>query len=64
MVKKRIRWLITQEFKNMLPAEFLAEYNVKSILGSATQELQNENLKHISTVFQTVSYTHFIHAAN
>jgi len=51
--------LITQEFKNMLPAEFLSEYNVKSILGSATQELQNESLKHISTAFQTISYTHF-----
>jgi len=51
--------LITQEFKNMLPANFLPENTEKSILGSATQELQNEDIKHISTIFQSISYTHF-----
>ena len=48
--------LITQEFKNVLPSDLFSE---KSILGSATQELQEENIKHISTIFQSISYTHF-----
>lgn len=48
--------LITQDFKNVLPADFLPE---KAILGLPTQELQNEDLKHVSTIFQNVSYTHF-----
>ena len=43
----------------MLPANFLPENTEKSILGSATQELQNEDIKHISTIFQSISYTHF-----
>ncbi len=51
--------LITQEFKNMFPANFLPENIEKSILGSATQELQNEDIKYISTIFQSISYTHF-----
>lgn len=52
----QILGLITQEFKNVLPADFLPE---KAILGLPTQELQNEDLKHVSTIFQNVSYTHF-----
>jgi predicted nuclease of restriction endonuclease-like (RecB) superfamily len=48
--------LITQEFKNVLPADFLPE---KAILGLPTQELQDEDLKHVSTIFQNISYTHF-----
>lgn len=55
----QILGLITQEFKNVLPTDFLLENAEKSIFGSATQELQNEDLKHISTIFQTISYTHF-----
>lgn len=51
--------LITQEFKNMLPSNFLKENVEKSILGSATQELPNKGIKHISTIFQNISYTHF-----
>lgn len=48
--------LITQDFNNVLPADFLPE---KAILGLPTQELQNEDLKHVSTIFQNISYTHF-----
>jgi predicted nuclease of restriction endonuclease-like (RecB) superfamily len=55
----QILGLITQEFKNVLPADFLPENAEKSILGLPTQELQNEDLKHISNIFQTISYTHF-----
>ncbi len=55
-VYPQILGLITQEFKNVLPPEFLFE---KLILGSSTQELPEENLKHLSTIFQTISYTHF-----
>ena len=51
--------LITQEFKNLLPIHFLTENIEKSILGSATQELQIEELKYVSTIFQNISYTHF-----
>ncbi len=51
--------LIPQEFKDMLPVDFLLENSEKLILGLPTQELQNENIKHISTIFQSVSYTHF-----
>lgn len=52
----QILGLIIQDFKNVLPADFLPE---KAILGLPTQELQNEDLKHVSTIFQTISYTHF-----
>jgi predicted nuclease of restriction endonuclease-like (RecB) superfamily len=55
----KIFGLITQEFKNILPTEFLSENTDKSILGSATQELQNEDLKYITTIFQNISYTQF-----
>lgn len=55
----QILGLITQELKNMLPSNFLTENVEKSILGSATQELPNEGLKHNSTIFQNISYTHF-----
>ena len=50
---------VSQEFKNVLPSGFLSENIEKSILGLPTQELQNEDLKHITTIFQTISYTHF-----
>lgn len=55
----KIFGLITQEFKNILPSEFFFENTGKSILGSTTQELQNEDLKYISTIFQNISYTQF-----
>lgn len=59
--------LITQKFKTMLPVDFLEDIMLgnspKQILGSATQELQNNSkdndLEYISNVFQSVSYTHF-----
>ncbi|GAA4311184.1 PDDEXK nuclease domain-containing protein [Compostibacter hankyongensis] len=59
--------LITQKFKTMLPVDFLEDVMLvnspNQILGSATQELQNndtkEDLEHISNIFQFVSYTHF-----
>ncbi|MDR0941982.1 MAG: PDDEXK nuclease domain-containing protein [Bacteroidales bacterium] len=54
----QILGLITQELKNVFPVDFLPENAEKSILGLPTQELQNEDLKHISTVFQNISYTH------
>jgi len=54
----QILGLITQEFKNLLPPNLLSENNGKSILGSATQELQNDDLKYVSSVFQNISYTH------
>lgn len=55
----KILGLLTQEFKNVLPADFLSQNTKKSILGLPTQELQNEDIKHISTIFQSISYTHF-----
>jgi predicted nuclease of restriction endonuclease-like (RecB) superfamily len=55
----QILGLVTQEFKSMLPAQFLSENLNNSILGSATQELQNDEIKYISTIFQNISYTHF-----
>jgi predicted nuclease of restriction endonuclease-like (RecB) superfamily len=55
----QILGLLSQEFKNMLPTNFLTENIENSILGSATQELQDEELKYVSTVFQNISYTHF-----
>lgn len=55
----QIYGLITQEFKNVFPYDFLNENSEKTILGSATQELQLDNLKHMSTIFQNISYTHF-----
>ena len=48
---------MSQELKNVLPADFLSE---KPILGLSSQELQNEDLKHITTIFQTISYSHFV----
>lgn len=59
--------LITQKFKTMLPVDFLEDFMLgnspKQILGSATQELQNNSkgndLEYISNIFQSVSYTHF-----
>jgi predicted nuclease of restriction endonuclease-like (RecB) superfamily len=51
--------LLTQEFKSMLPIRFLSENLDNPILGSVTQELQNEQNKYCSTIFQHISYTHF-----
>lgn len=59
--------LVTQKFKSLLPSVFFDDIDLsvieKPILGSATQELQNDeisdNLKHISNIFQSISYTHF-----
>jgi len=45
----QILGLITQEFKNLLPTDFSPENVEKSILGLPTQELQNNDLKHLST---------------
>ncbi len=59
--------LITQKFKTMLPVDFLEDVMLENssnqILGLPTQELQNANnevdTEFISSVFQSVSYTHF-----
>ncbi|MVZ63081.1 PDDEXK nuclease domain-containing protein [Sphingobacterium humi] len=59
--------LITQKFKTMLPVDFLEdvmlENNSNQILGLPTQEFQSANnevdTEFISSVFQSVSYTHF-----
>lgn len=53
----QILWLITQEFNNILPTDFLPNITDESILGSLTQELENERMKHSSTIFQNISYT-------
>lgn len=58
-VYPQILGLITQEFNNLLPADFLPKIANELILGSITQESQNEDLKHSSTIFQNISYTHF-----
>lgn len=55
----QILGLITQEFRNVLPTTFLSENMKVPILGSATQELQNDDINHFSTIFQSISYTHF-----
>lgn len=55
----QILGLITQEFRNVLPTAFLSENMKVPILGSATQELQNDDINHFSTIFQSISYTHF-----
>lgn len=59
--------LITQKFKTMLPVDFLEDVMLENssnqILGLPTQEFQNTNnevdTEFISSVFQSVSYTHF-----
>jgi predicted nuclease of restriction endonuclease-like (RecB) superfamily len=51
--------LLTQEFKSMLPSRFLLENIDNAILGSVTQEFQNEEIKYCSSIFQNISYTHF-----
>lgn len=51
---------VSQELKNVLPSEILPKNDEKSILGLSSQELQNEDLKHITTVFQNISYSHFV----
>jgi predicted nuclease of restriction endonuclease-like (RecB) superfamily len=59
--------LLTQKFKNLVPADFLKDFDLENIpapiLGSATQKLQTayrkEDLEHASDVFQSVSYSHF-----
>ncbi|MFY7943668.1 MAG: PDDEXK nuclease domain-containing protein [Crocinitomicaceae bacterium] len=58
-VYPQILGLITQEFNNLLPADFLSKIANESILGSTTQESQNEELKHNYIIFQNISYTHF-----
>ncbi|MEY5048140.1 MAG: hypothetical protein RLZZ175_1499 [Bacteroidota bacterium] len=55
----QILGLITQEFKNILPFDLLTENVDKSILGLPTQELQNDDLKQVLSIFQNISYTHF-----
>lgn len=52
----QILGLLTQEFKSLLPTHFLTENIEKSILGSATQELKNEELKYISTITRKVRF--------
>lgn len=51
---------LPQEFKNVLPADFLSENAEKSILGLSSQELLNEELEHITTIFKAISYSHLI----
>lgn len=63
----KILGLVTQEFRSLLPSVFFDDIDLsaieKPILGSATQELQSDersdDLKHISNIFQSISYTHF-----
>lgn len=51
---------LSQEFRNVLPVDFLQENAEKSILGLPSQELHNEDIKHVSAVFKTVSYSHLV----
>lgn len=55
----QILGLLTQEFKNVLPDNFLLDNKEISIFGSSPQELQNDDIKHILTIFKSISYTHF-----
>jgi predicted nuclease of restriction endonuclease-like (RecB) superfamily len=55
----QILGLLTQEFKSMLPSRFSLGNIDNSILGAVTQELQHEEFKYCSTIFQNISYTHF-----
>lgn len=63
----QILGLVTQEFKKLVPSDFFEDFTLSSIqkpiLGSTTQKLQNGNekddLTHFSSIFQSVSYTHF-----
>ncbi len=63
----QILGLVTQEFKHLLPTSLPKHYSLENvrhpILGSQTQESQkrsnNNNLKHIFNIFQSISYTHF-----
>lgn len=55
----QILGLITQEFKHVFPVDFLAENFKNSILGSATQELSQEELEYASAIIHSISYTHF-----
>jgi predicted nuclease of restriction endonuclease-like (RecB) superfamily len=51
---------ISQEFTNILPNGFLTENFEKSILELPSQELQNEEINHVTTVFKTISYSHLV----
>lgn len=51
---------LSQELKNLLPSDFLTQSVESGILGTATQELQVDNLKHITTVFKNISYSHIV----
>lgn len=63
----QILGLVTQEFKKLVPSDFFEDFTLsniqKPILGSITQKLQkdneNDDLAHFSSIFQSVSYTHF-----
>ena len=55
----QILGLLTQEFKNLLPSDFLPENPNELILGLPTQKLSNEEMEYCSTIFQNISYTHF-----
>ncbi|SJN47756.1 DUF1016 N-terminal domain-containing protein [Sphingobacterium sp. JB170] len=63
----QILGLVTQEFKKLVPTDFFEDFTLsniqKPILGSTTQKLQKDNknndLVHFSSIFQSISYTHF-----
>lgn len=63
----QILGLVTQEFKKLVPTDLFDDFTLsitqKQILGSTTQKLEKDNensdLAHISSIFQSVSYTHF-----
>lgn len=64
----QILGLITQEFKNLIPVDFLEDFllltSQEPIPGSATQELHNDrkdtDFNHLATIFQSVSYTYLV----
>lgn len=60
----KILGIATQEFKNLLSIESLFKHKIENqqntILGTPSQELSTEDLKHISTLLKTLSYSHFV----
>ncbi len=57
----QILGLITQESEIFLPSDIInGVLQQNAILGTASQELQSENLLHLGRLFQSISYSHFI----
>lgn len=51
--------LLTQESLSLIPADLIQDNEKLTILGLATQELENEEINHIRNIIESISYTHF-----